>query len=309
MPALLTYCLLCSAASTTQPSPPPLELLVVRADLVVVAEASALGGHVTLPSRQRRPTPYLLAELTVTRVLKGSSPASSIAVAVAPAGHQQHSALRQTLGQPQVWLLRKVPGRNLYRADLPGQRLSLDRLDDITRAVRRVARHLSCGPARAGLRACAALLRDTSGSGGSGDLLICAVANISGQPVWLCTHPDKTRLNLLDDATGLPLPINLYKWIKRARLKPVTALDFVRIDPGQVLLLNQRGPALQGIGPLPKPLSEMAGAIRIELIATQDGSDFIAEQVWTGTITTGPIDTAPPTTAATQPSPDRPHMP
>jgi len=283
-----------------------LELLVVHADLVVVAEVSALGGQVTLPSQRRQPTSYLLAELTVNRVLKGSSAASSIAVAVAPAGHQQQSALQPTLGQPQVWLLRKVPGRNLYRADLPGQRLSLDRLDDITRAVRRVARHLSCGPARAGLRACAALLRDSSGSDGSSDLLIFAVANISGQPVWLCTHPDKTRLKLLDDATGLPLPISLYKWIKRARLKPVTAADFVQIDPGQVLLLNQRGAGLQGIGPLPKPLSEMAGAIRIELTATQDGSGFGLEQVWTGTITTGPIDTVPTTTAASQPSPARP---
>lgn len=302
MPALLTCCLLCSTASATQPSPPPLELLVVHADLVVVAEVSAVGGQVTLPSQRRRPTPYLLAELTVTRVLKGSSAASSIAVAVAPAGHQQQSSLGQTLGEPQVWLLRKVPGRDLYRADLPGQRLSLDRLDEITRAVRRVARHLSCGPGRAGLRACTALLGESSGSDGSSDLLIFAVANISDQPVWLCTHPDKTRLKLLDDATGLPLPISLYKWIKRARLKPVTAADFVQIDPGQVLLLNQRGAGLQGIGPLPRPLSEMAGAIRIELSATQDGSGFGLEQVWTGSITTGPIDTAPTTTAPGQPS-------
>ena len=302
MPALLTCCLLCSAVSATQPSPPPLELLVVHADLVVVAEVSAVGGQVTLPSQRRRPTPYLLAELTVTRVLKGSSAASSIAVAVAPAGHQQQSALGQTLGEPQVWLLRKVPGRDLYRADLPGQRLSLNRLDDITRAVRRVARHLSCGPGRAGLRACTALLRDSSGSDGLGDLLIFAVANISDQPVWLCTHPDKTRLKLLDDATGLPLPISLYKWIKRARLEPVTAADFVQIDPGQILLLNQRGAGLKGIGPLAKPLSEMASAIRIELSATQDGSGFDLEHVWTGSITTGPIETASTTTAPGQPS-------
>ncbi|HUW83424.1 MAG TPA: hypothetical protein VMZ31_11570 [Phycisphaerae bacterium] len=292
---------LCAAA--VPPASPALDLLVLQADVIGLGSLTKQLESVTLLSDRGRPAEYLTAELTLTAGVKCPSQWTTVRAVVAEAGDAGHHLIKELLGQERLWLLRKEPGTDLYRADLEAERLSPERRLDVERTLEYLDRNLSCGQPNDGLQACAAWSACAPHEEGQPELLLFAVENVSEKPVRLGTHPYQTRLRLVD-ATGKPLPLSLYKWLKRARIRPPGKDHFLQIDPGQVLVINQRG---AGIEPLTLPPGTLTGRntpIRVELSASDDGASVGLEDVWTGSVVSGAVGSSPPTTAPASPAPD-----
>ena len=61
-----------------------------------------------------------------------------------------------------------------------------------------------------------------------------------------------------------------------------------------MLILNQLGARVEPITGVLRPPAELARQIRIELTADQNGSEFGLQDVWTGQVSSGAVDTQPP---------------
>jgi len=282
---------------------PPLDLLVLRADLIGLGSLTKQLESVTLLSDRGRPAEHLTAELTLTAAIKPLSEWTAVRAVVAEANDAGHKLVEELLGQERLWLLRKESGTDLYRADLEAERLSPERREDVERTLEYLDKNLSCGQPKDGLQACAAWSVCTPRSEDQPQVLLFAVKNVSEKPVRLGTHPHQTRLRLVD-ATGKPLPLTLYKWLKRARIRPPGRDHFLWIDPGQVLLINQRGAGLEPLTLPPGTLTAGGSAIRVELVASDDGTSVGLEDIWTGSVVSGAIPPKPPTTAPAGSAPD-----
>ena len=285
---------LCAAA--VSPASPPLDLLVLRADLIGLGSLTKQLESVTLLSDRGRPAEYLTAELTLTAGVKLPSQWTTLRAVVAESGDAGHRLVKELLGQERLWLLRKEPGTGLYRADLEAERLSPDRREDVERTLEYLDKNLSCGRPNDGLQACAAWSACTPHEEGQSQLMLFAVNNVSEKPIRLGTHPYQTRLRLVD-ATGKPLPLSLYKWLKRARIRPPGKDHFLQIDPGQVLVINQRGAGVVPLTLPPGTLTAGSSPVHVELSATDDGTSVGLADVWTGSVVSGAVRTSPPTTA------------
>jgi hypothetical protein len=282
-----------------------MELLVFQADLIVVAGGFGPLEKVALQSGRGMELPYVSAKLRVARSLKPSSaPPANLTVAVARYGQQEPAAIQKELAPEQLWLLRKVPGRDLYRADAPGRRLTLDQFEEVAATLSELEKSQSWGPPHDGLRACAAVLPKPGSASKDKQTLVFAIANASNHPLRVCTHSDRARLRILNAADGNPLPVGLYKWLKLARLRPLTASDFQQIDPGQLLVLNEYGGKLAELGQSPTALSRMARQVRIELVVSTEAGDskFDLKNVWTGTVSSGPVSLVTTKPASSCPS-------
>jgi hypothetical protein len=279
------------------------DLLVLRADVIGVGSLTKQLDSVTLLSDRGLAAEYLTAELTLTAGIKCPSQWTTVRAAVAKAGDAARQTVKELLGQERLWLLRKEPGTDLYRAELEAQRLAPERQEDVERTLEYLDKNLSCGQPSDGLQACAAWSACAPREQGQSELLLFAVKNVCEKPVRLGTHPYQTRLRLVD-ANGKPLPLSLYKWLKRARIRPPGRDHFLQIDPGQVLVLNQRG---AGIEPVSLPTGTLTGRnapVHVELVASDDGASVGLEDVWTGSVVSGAVPAKPPTTAPASPVAD-----
>jgi len=292
---------LCAVAAS--PASPPLDLLVLRADVIGMGSLTKQLESVTLLSDRGRPAEHLTAELTLTAGVKCPSQWTTLRAVVAEAGDAGPQLVKELIGQERLWLLRKEPGTDLYRADLEAERLDPERRQDVERTLEYLDRSLSCGQPSDGLQACAAWSAWTPHEAGQPELLLFAVKNVSEKPVRLGTHPYQTRLRLAD-ATGKPLPLSLYKWLKRARIRPPGKDHFLQIDPGQVLVINQRGAGVEPVTLPPGTLTGRNTPIRVELVASDDGASVGLEDIWTGTVVSGAVPPKPPTTAPAGSAPD-----
>lgn len=285
------------------PSSQPLDLLVLRADVIGLGGLTKQLDSVTLLSDRGLAAEYLTAELTLTDGIKCPSKWTTVRAVVAEAGDAGRQLVKELLGQERLWLLRKEPGADLYRAELAGQRLAPERREDVERALEYLEKNLSCGQPSDGLQACAAWSACTPREQGQPELLLFAVKNVSEKPIRLGTHPYQTRLRLVD-AGGKPLPLSLYKWLKRARIRPPGKDHFLQIDPGEVLVINQRG---AGVEPVTLPPGTLTGSntpVHVELVASDDGASVGLEGVWTGSVVSGAVPPTPPTTAPASPAAD-----
>ncbi len=285
---------LCAVA--VSPSSPPLDLLVLRADVIGLGSFTKQLESVTLLSDRGLPAEYLAVELTLTAAIEPPSQSTVLRAVVAEADDAGRQTVKELLGQERLWLLRKEPGTDLYRADLEAERLSPERREDVEWTLEYLDKNLSYGQPNDGLQACAAWSACTPHEEGQPELLLFAVKNVSEKPVRLGTHPYQTRLRLVD-ATGKPLPLSLYKWLRRARIRPPGKDHFRQIDPGQILVLNQRGAGVEPLTLPPGTLTGSSAPISVELVASDDGASVGLEDVWTGTAVSGAVPPRPPTTA------------
>jgi hypothetical protein len=271
---------------------PRLELLLMQADMVGLGKVAGQVDPVTLMGRQGRLQAHVCGEVVLTRLLKPAQGSVTVRVALAPVDGGPE-ALDALVGREVLWLLRKVPETDVYRADGPGQRMPPEQADRVQALLGELESACRWGEAQAGLQACAVLLAAGGEGEGGGPQLALAVKNVSDHLLRLCTHPEKTQLRLVDAQTGQPLPVSPYKWLKMARVVPVSPSDFAALEPGQVLVLNQLGARTEPITGLLRPPSELARQIRIELTAEDNGSEFALHDVWTGQLSSGAVDTQP----------------
>lgn len=301
MPAIVLSVALC--AVTASPASPPLDLLVLRADVIGLGGLTKqLEGVTNLSDRSGLPS-YLTAELTLTAAIKPPSQWTTLRAVVSEAGDDGRQTVKELLGQERLWLLRKEPGTDLYRADLEAERLSPERREDVERMLEYLDKNLSCGQPSDGLQACAAWSACAPHEEGQPELLLFAVKNVSEKSVRLGTHPYQTRLRLVD-ATGQALPLSLYKWLRRARIRPPGKDHFRQIDPGQILVINQHGAGIEPVTLPPGTITDRNTPVRVELVASDDGASVGLEDVWTGTLASGAVPPKPPTTAPAGSAPD-----
>jgi hypothetical protein len=273
---------------------PRLELLLMQADVIGLGKVARQAEPVSLVGRQGRPQAYVCGEVVLTRLVKPAKGSMTVRAALAPADNGGGEELDALLGREVLWLLRKVPGGEAYRADGAGQRMPAEQVDRVQALLGQLERVCCWGQPKAGLQACVVLLgADGEAEGGAAQLAF-AVKNVSDHVLRLCTHPEKTQLRLVDGDTGQPLPVSPYKWLKMARIRPVTVSDFAALEPGQVLILNQLGARVEPITGVLRPPAELARRIRIELTAEENGSEFGLQDVWTGEVSSGAVDTQPP---------------
>jgi hypothetical protein len=272
---------------------PRLELLLMQADVIGLGKVARQVDPVSLVGRQGRPQAYVCGEVVLTRLVKPAEGSVTVRVGLAPVDGPREE-LDALLGREVLWLLRKVAGGEVYRADGAGQRMPAGQIDRVQALLGELESSCCWGHPRAGLQACAALLKADGEAEGGWAQLAFAVKNVSDHLLRVCTHPEKTQLRLVDGDTGQPLPVSPYKWLKMARIRPVSAGDFAALEPGQVLILNQLGARVEPITGVLQPPAELARRIRIELRAEENGSEFGLQDVWTGEVSSGAVDTQPP---------------
>lgn len=273
-----------------------LELFMLQADLIGVGTLINQLQPIMAANDRGWPTIYVTGELRLDTVFPAlevrgrhvghtTTAPATVRLALPSGGSNPFMGL---FDQQRVWVLRKMASDDVYRPAMPEYPQPPEMVDVVARMLDRLRTGQSWGPVRNGLQAVAIPLTGRTFTAPVSKLAV-AVRNVSGRPVYLCTHPKKTRFSLVEAPTGKALPVELYRWLRYARLPDVAEASFLRIEPGELQVLTPRGGGMVPIGELSPAAVTSIKPFRVEIRVAGPAKTPTGQPAWQGTLSTGPI--------------------
>jgi hypothetical protein len=255
----------------------PLETLVDEADTIVIGKVTRIEGAVVTRQFGGAERVFDAAVVEVEAVLKGAAkPREVRLLQPARGGLAISSDRRFAVGHEAVWILSREPEAGYHGVRHPFAVQPIARKAELTKLVQD-RENLPGGKAVAGL-----VVRAEVVTRGPQQSIRLSVKNVSDRPIVLCNYAGN-RVVEMDwiGQDGQRRTQDLYEFLKRARLRPLSEQDFQTLQPGAVAQVGPGGRFGGGIV-LEKP-GPGEHRVTLRYVNKEDGKQFGLKDVWTGT--------------------------